>query len=70
MLKMSKVIDLADKLPPLDPFGENRMADHVAPFLHSHADSFERWILLRNYELKRPPLSPEDLRELRREWAK
>lgn len=70
MLNMSKVIDLADKFPPLDPLGENRMADPLVPFLHSYTDSFERWVLLRSYELGRPPLSPDELRELRREWGK
>jgi hypothetical protein len=46
------------------------MADHVVPILFLHADSFERWVLQRNYELKRPPLSSDELQELRKAWGK
>lgn len=68
---MSKVLDLIDKLAPLpSPLELNRMQDHVAPFLHSHADSFERWVLLRNYELQRPPLSQHELNKLRKAWVR
>lgn len=68
---MSKPIDLADKLPPLpNPLEINRLIEPVAPFLHSHADSFERWVLKRNYELGRPPLSSEELEAMRRAWGK
>ena len=67
---MNKPLDLIDRLPPLDPLGTNVMADHVVPILFLHADSFERWVLQRNYELKRPPLSSDELQELRKAWGK
>ncbi len=67
---MNKLIDLLDSLPPFDPIAENRMVDPVVPFLHSQADSFERWALLRNYELGRPPLSSDELHQLRAMWRR
>ncbi|WP_374543552.1 hypothetical protein [Sphingorhabdus sp.] len=67
---MSKVFDLTDKLPPLDPLASNVMADHLQPFLNSDADSFERWVLQRNYELGRPPLSQGELHALRKAWGR
>lgn len=68
---MSKIIDLIDKLPPFDALELNIATyDPPVPFLHSDADSFERWVSLRNYELGRPPLSSDELQALRENWQK
>jgi hypothetical protein len=70
MAAMPAPINLLDRLPLPNPLEINRMADHVAPFLSSHADSFERLALRANYAVKRPPLSLAELRALRENWQK
>jgi len=65
---MGKVIDLADLFPPMaNPMVTNNMAEPIAPFLQG--DSFERWVLQRNYELLRQPLTQEEMQALREAWG-
>ena len=68
---MPQLIDLLDRLPPIpSPLERGAIVEPVAPFLHQGMDSFEAWVMQRNYELGNPPMSLEDYMTLRRRWRR
>jgi hypothetical protein len=68
---MGKTINILDRLPPRPtPLEAGRIVEPVAPFLHSHVDSFEAWASRQIYEEGKPPLSPDELRQLRKNWRR